>query len=80
MDLQKAHRIAYALKMRTVRVNSYGTLSFNTPFGGYKMNDLEAHKQYTEVNSMGIELSDQWKSPPSTSSEKKDSVLSRFGR
>ena len=62
-DIQKAHRVAHALRAGTVWVNSYRTLSFNTPFGGYKMsgmgreNGLESLKDYTQVKSVWVELS-----------------------
>jgi (Z)-2-((N-methylformamido)methylene)-5-hydroxybutyrolactone dehydrogenase len=68
-DLQRAHRVAHALRAGTVWVNSYRTLSFNTPFGGYKMsgigreNGLESIKEYTQVKSVWIELSGQTRDP-----------------
>jgi aldehyde dehydrogenase (NAD+) len=68
-DLQKAHRVAHALRAGTVWVNSYRTLSFNTPFGGYKMsgigreNGLESLKEYTQVKSVWVELSGQTRDP-----------------
>lgn len=68
-DIQKAHRVAHALRAGTVWINSYRTLSFNTPFGGYKMsglgreNGLESIKEYTEVKSVWVELSGQSRDP-----------------
>ena len=68
-DIQKAHRVAHALRAGTVWVNSYRTLSFNTPFGGYKMsgmgreNGLEPLKDYTQVKSVWVELSGQTRDP-----------------
>jgi (Z)-2-((N-methylformamido)methylene)-5-hydroxybutyrolactone dehydrogenase len=68
-DLQKAHRVAHALRAGTIWVNSYRTLSFNTPFGGYKMsglgreNGLESLKEYTEVKSVWVELPGQTRDP-----------------
>jgi (Z)-2-((N-methylformamido)methylene)-5-hydroxybutyrolactone dehydrogenase len=68
-DLQKAHRVAHALRAGTVWINSYRTLSFNTPFGGYKMsgigreNGLESLKEYTQVKSVWVELSGQTRDP-----------------
>jgi (Z)-2-((N-methylformamido)methylene)-5-hydroxybutyrolactone dehydrogenase len=68
-DLQKAHRVAHALRAGTIWVNSYRTLSFNTPFGGYKMsgigreNGLESLREYTEVKSVWVELSGQTRDP-----------------
>jgi aldehyde dehydrogenase (NAD+) len=68
-DLQRAHRVAHALKAGTIWVNSYRTVSFNTPFGGYKMsglgreNGLEALKEYTQVKSVWVELSGATRDP-----------------
>jgi acyl-CoA reductase-like NAD-dependent aldehyde dehydrogenase len=33
-DIQRAHRVAHALRAGTVWINAYRTVSFNTPFGG----------------------------------------------
>jgi acyl-CoA reductase-like NAD-dependent aldehyde dehydrogenase len=61
-DLQRAHRVAHAVRAGTVWINAYRTLSFTTPFGGYKMsglgkeNGLEALKEYTQVKSVWVEL------------------------
>ncbi len=68
-DIQKAHRVAHALRAGTVWINSYRTLSFNTPFGGYKMsgigreNGLESINEYTQVKSVWVELSGQTRDP-----------------
>lgn len=68
-DLQRAHRVAHALKVGTVWVNSYRTISFNVPFGGHKMsgigweNGLEVLKEYTNVKSVWVELSGQTRDP-----------------
>jgi acyl-CoA reductase-like NAD-dependent aldehyde dehydrogenase len=68
-DLQRAHRVAHALKVGTVWVNSYRTVSFSAPFGGYKMsgigreNGLEVLKEYTNLKSVWIELSGQTRDP-----------------
>ncbi len=68
-DLQRAHRVAHTLKAGTVWINSYRTLSFNTPFGGYKMsgvgreNGLESLKEYTQVKSVWVELSGETRDP-----------------
>jgi len=68
-DVQRAHRVAHALRAGTVWVNSYRTLSFNTPFGGYKMsgmgreNGLKSLKDYTQVKSVWVELSGQTRDP-----------------
>lgn len=68
-DLQRGHRVAHALKVGTVWLNSYRTVSFNTPFGGYKMsglgreNGLEVLNEYTNVKSVWVELSGQTRDP-----------------
>ena len=68
-DLQRAHRVAHALRAGTVWINSYRTLSFNTPFGGYKQsgigreNGLESIREYTQVKSIWIELSGETRDP-----------------
>ncbi|HZB83727.1 MAG TPA: aldehyde dehydrogenase [Rubrobacteraceae bacterium] len=68
-DIQRAHRVAHAIRAGTVWINAYRTLSFNTPFGGYKMsglgreNGLEAVNEYTETKSVWVELSGQSRDP-----------------
>ena len=68
-DLQRAHRVAHALRAGTVWINSYRTISFNTPFDGYKQsgigreNGLESIREYTQVKSIWIELSGETRDP-----------------
>ncbi|MGH3089222.1 MAG: aldehyde dehydrogenase [Rubrobacteraceae bacterium] len=68
-DIQRAHRVAHALRVGTVWVNSYRTLSFNTPFGGYKTsgigreNGLDAINEFTETKAVWVELSGQTRDP-----------------
>jgi (Z)-2-((N-methylformamido)methylene)-5-hydroxybutyrolactone dehydrogenase len=68
-DIQRAHRVAHAIRAGTVWINAYRTLSFNTPFGGYKMsglgreNGLESVDEYTETKSVWVELSGQSRDP-----------------
>lgn len=68
-DIRRAHRVAHALRAGTVWVNSYRTVSFNAPFGGYKMsglgreNGLESVNEYTQVKSVWVELSGQTRDP-----------------
>ncbi len=68
-DVRRAHRVAHALRAGTVWVNSYRTVSFNAPFGGYKMsglgreNGLESVNEYTQVKSVWVELSGQTRDP-----------------
>ncbi len=68
-DIRRAHRVAHALRAGTVWINSYRTLSFNTPFGGYKMsgmgteNGLDSMREYTRTKSVWVELSGQTRDP-----------------
>jgi aldehyde dehydrogenase (NAD+) len=68
-DIQRAHRVAHALRAGTVWINAYRTVSFNAPFGGYKMsglgreNGLESIREYTQVKSVWVELSGQTRDP-----------------
>jgi (Z)-2-((N-methylformamido)methylene)-5-hydroxybutyrolactone dehydrogenase len=68
-DVRRAHRVAHALRAGTVWINAYRTVSFNTPFGGFKQsgfgreNGLEALHEYTQVKSVWVELSGQTRDP-----------------
>jgi (Z)-2-((N-methylformamido)methylene)-5-hydroxybutyrolactone dehydrogenase len=68
-DLQRAHRVAHALRAGTVWVNCYRTVSPAAPFGGYKMsgigreNGLDAIREYTQTKTVWIELSGQTRDP-----------------
>lgn len=68
-DIQRAHRVAHALRAGTVWINSYRTLSFNTPFGGYKQsglgreNGLESVNEFTETKAVWVELSGNTRDP-----------------
>jgi (Z)-2-((N-methylformamido)methylene)-5-hydroxybutyrolactone dehydrogenase len=68
-DIRRAHRVAHALRAGTIWINSYRTLSFNTPFGGYKMsgmgseNGLESIHEYTQTKAVWVELSGQTRDP-----------------
>ena len=61
-DVQKAHRVARAIKAGTVWVNSYNFYDAAAPFGGYKFSgfgrDLrkEALESYTEVKTVWVGL------------------------
>ena len=64
-DVQRAHRVAHALKAGTVWINSYRTVSFTAPFGGYKEsgigreNGLESLHEYTQLKTVWVELTGQ---------------------
>lgn len=68
-DVQRAHRVAHAVKAGSVWVNSYRMLTYNVPFGGFKHsglgreNGLSAVLDYTETKSVWIELSGQTRDP-----------------
>ena len=61
-DVQRAHRVARAIKAGTVWVNTYNFYDPAAPFGGYKFSgfgrDLgkEALKNYTEVKTVWVGL------------------------
>jgi acyl-CoA reductase-like NAD-dependent aldehyde dehydrogenase len=68
-DVRRAHRVAHAIRAGTIWINAYRTLSFNTPFGGYKMsgigseNGLESMREYTHTKAVWVELSGQTRDP-----------------
>ncbi|MBA2691455.1 MAG: aldehyde dehydrogenase [Rubrobacter sp.] len=68
-DIQRAHRVAHAIRAGTVWINAYRTLSFNTPFGGYKSsglgreNGLDSINEFTETKSVWVELSGNTRDP-----------------
>lgn len=68
-DIGRAHRVAAKIRAGTVWINSYRTLTYSVPFGGYKMsgygreNGMEALKEYTEVKSVWVELTGATRDP-----------------
>jgi aldehyde dehydrogenase (NAD+) len=68
-DVQRAHRVALALRTGTVWVNSYRAVGPMAPFGGFKAsgigreNGLEALREYTETKTVWIELSGATRDP-----------------
>ncbi len=68
-DIRRAHRVAHALRAGTIWINSYRTLSFNVPFGGYKLsgigseNGLASIHEYMHTKSVWVELSGQTRDP-----------------
>lgn len=68
-DVQRAHRVAHALKAGTVWINAYRAVSFTAPFGGYKQsgigreNGLETLKEYTQTKTVWVELSGKMRDP-----------------
>ncbi len=68
-DVQRAHRMAAALRAGTVWINSYRAVGPMAPFGGFKAsgmgreNGLEALKEYTETKTVWIELTGATRDP-----------------
>ncbi len=61
-DINKAHRVARALRAGTIHVNSYDEDDITVPFGGYKQSgngrdkSLHALEKYTELKTTWIKL------------------------
>jgi aldehyde dehydrogenase (NAD+) len=61
-DLARAHRVAAALRAGMVWVNSYGTLPYTVPFGGYRESGIgreagrDALLEYTQVKNVYVDL------------------------
>lgn len=68
-SLARAHRVAQQVQAGTVWVNTYRSVHHASPFGGYKdsghgrENGMEAIREFTQVKSVQIELSDQVPDP-----------------
>jgi aldehyde dehydrogenase (NAD+) len=68
-DVRRAHTMARRLQAGTVWINTYRALTFNSPFGGYKMsglgraNGMESVEQYLQTKSVWCELSDEVQDP-----------------
>src|SRR5918994_1694818 len=68
-DVQRAHRVAHALRAGTVWVNAYRAVGFTAPFGGYKQsgigreNGLESVGEYTQTKTVWVELSGKTRDP-----------------
>lgn len=68
-DVHRAHRVAHRLRAGTVWINSYRVVSFNTPFGGFKMsgwgreNGLESVREFTETKAIWVELTNTTRDP-----------------
>ena len=68
-DVKRAHSMARRLQAGTVWINTYRALTFNSPFGGYKMsglgraNGMEAIDQYLQTKSVWCELGDEVQDP-----------------
>ena len=68
-DVQRAHRMARALRAGTVWVNAYRAVGPMAPFGGFKSsgmgreNGLQAVAEYTELKTVWIELTGATRDP-----------------
>jgi len=68
-DVQRAHRMAAALKAGTVWINNYRKVSYASPFGGYKHsgmgreNGLESMREYTQVKSVWVDTGNTIEDP-----------------
>jgi acyl-CoA reductase-like NAD-dependent aldehyde dehydrogenase len=68
-DVQRAHRVAHALRAGTVWINAYRAVSFTAPFGGYKSsglgreNGLEALDAYLQTKTVWVGLSGKTRDP-----------------
>lgn len=68
-DVQRAHRMARALRAGTVWVNAYRAVGPAAPFGGYKdsgmgrENGIQAIAEYTELKTVWIELTGATRDP-----------------
>jgi len=68
-DIYKAHRVARNVQAGTVWINMYRSLSFASPFGGFKKSGVgrelgvEAIREFTQVKSVWVELSGQKRDP-----------------
>jgi len=68
-DVKRAHRVAHAIKAGSVWVNCYRLLTYNVPFGGFKMsgigreNGIDAIRDYCETKAVWINLSDDERDP-----------------
>src|SRR3954469_25349351 len=68
-DVQRAHRVARAIRAGTVWINAYRSVGPMAPFGGYKAsgfgreNGLEALRDYTETKTVWVELSGATRDP-----------------
>lgn len=68
-DIRQAHRLVEGIEAGTVWVNEYRTVSYRTPFGGYKdsgigrENGREALEEYQQTKSVLFDLSGEVKDP-----------------
>jgi aldehyde dehydrogenase (NAD+) len=62
-NVQRAHRVAAAVRAGTVWINAYRIVAPNAPFGGFRQsgigreNGVDGLREYTETKSVWVELS-----------------------
>ncbi len=67
--IQRAHRVAHALRVGTVWINAYRTLTYSVPFGGFKQsgigreNGLQALHDFTETKAIWVETAGAARDP-----------------
>ena len=68
-DVKRAHRMARRIQAGTVWINTYRAITFNSPFGGYKLsgfgrvNGAESIDAYLQTKSVWCELSEDVQDP-----------------
>ena len=68
-DIRRAHRVARALRVGTVWINTYRNVSYMAPFGGFKQsgygrdNGLEALDGFLQTKTVWIELTGATRDP-----------------
>ena len=68
-DIYKAHRVARKIQAGTVWINMYRSLSYASPFGGFKKSGvgrelgLEVIHEFTQLKSIWVELTGQKRDP-----------------
>lgn len=68
-DFRKAQRVAGAIEAGTIWINEYRTLTYNSPFGGYKDSGLgrenghEGLEEYMQTKSVWVDLAGEVEDP-----------------
>jgi len=68
-DVQRAHRVVQRLNAGSIWINSYRTLAFNVPYGGFRQsgigreNGFEGLREYLQTKSVWIEMTGQSRDP-----------------
>ncbi len=68
-DIRRAHRMARALRVGTVWINTYRNVSYMAPFGGFKQsgygkdNGVEALDGFLQTKTVWVELDGATRDP-----------------